>query len=90
MRLVFHEHKFYRAPNCLRYFSELAFTFAGGFIPSDFLKLVIAFFLSPTAVYPLAKPTLGVNLSSGWVLAVDLIISNAVSFLSAVHYILAY
>lgn len=38
---------FYNAPNCLRYFSEFAFTLAGGFMLKDFLKLAIAFFLSP-------------------------------------------
>src|SRR5688572_4834019 len=38
---------FYNAPNCLRYFSEFAFTLAGGFMLKTFLKLAIAFFLSP-------------------------------------------
>jgi hypothetical protein len=35
------------APSWVRYFSELAFTLAGGFRLNDFLKLVIALFLSP-------------------------------------------
>jgi hypothetical protein len=39
--------QFYNAPNCLRNFSELAFTFGGGLSDNDFLKFVIAFFLSP-------------------------------------------
>jgi hypothetical protein len=39
--------KNYNAPSCLRNFSELALTFAGGFMLRHFLKFAIAFFLSP-------------------------------------------
>ena len=43
------------APNCFKYFSEFAFVAAGGFILSDFLKLTIAFFLSPFNAYASPK-----------------------------------
>src|SRR5690348_10771749 len=44
------------APNCFKNFSELAFTLAGGFMLSDFLKFAIAFFESPFVTY--ASPRL--------------------------------
>jgi hypothetical protein len=37
----------YSTFNSFKNFSEFAFTLGGGFILSDFLKLAIAFFLSP-------------------------------------------
>lgn len=37
---------YHKAPNCFRYFSELAFVLAGGFNANDFLKLMIAFFVA--------------------------------------------
>ena len=47
IRIVLQENPAYIAPICFINFSELALVGADGFMLSDFLKLAVAFFLSP-------------------------------------------
>ena len=51
----------YSAPYCLRYFSEFALTFSGGFIFKDFLKLSNSIFFISFERVGFAKAVPGIS-----------------------------